>query len=72
MYNTQEVGVVGTALVVATGIKGENVLDLSRRLVKFKHVYKPNTAFKEIYDRNYKVFKRLYRSNTENFKLLNT
>ncbi len=72
VYNTQEVGAVGTALVVAAGIKGEDVLDLSRRLVKVKHVYKPNTAFKEIYDRNYKVFKRLYRSNAENFKLLNT
>ncbi len=72
VYNTQEVGAVGTALVVAAGIKGEDVLDLSRRLVKVKHVYKPNSAFKEIYDRNYKVFKRLYRSNAENFKLLNT
>ena len=32
--NTQEVGAVGTALVVAAGIKGTDVLELSRRLIK--------------------------------------
>ena len=70
--NTQEVGAVGTALVVAAGIKGEDVLELSRKLVRVKYVYKPNAANKEIYERNYKAFKRLYRSNAKNFKLLNS
>ena len=48
------------------------VLELSRKLVRVKHVYKPNAANKEIYERNYKAFKRLYRSNAKNFKLLNS
>ena len=70
--NTQEVGAIGTALVVAAGIKGVDVLHLSRELVKVAHVYKPNTENKEVYDRNYKVFKKLYSSNASNFKMMNT
>ena len=70
--NTQEVGAVGTALVVAAGIKGDDVLELSRRLVRVRHVYKPNVSNREIYEKNYRVFKRLYRSNAKNFKLINS
>lgn len=69
--NTQEVGAIGTALVVAAGIKGVDVLELSRELVKVEHIYKPNSHNKEVYERNYKVFKRLYKSNAENFKDMN-
>ena len=69
--HAQEAGAVGTALVVAAGIRGEDVLALSRKLVKSNHVYQPNAANKKVYERNYKVFKRLYRSNAQNFKLIN-
>ena len=69
--NTQEVGAIGTALVVAAGIKGEDVLDLSRRLVKANHIYKPDPEKKEAYERSYKVFKNLYKSNALNFKGMN-
>ncbi len=71
VYNSQEAGVVGTALVVAAGIKGVDVLELARELVKADHVYKPNSDNKEIYEKNYKVFKRLYSSNAQNFKMIN-
>lgn len=70
--NTQEVGAIGTALVVAAGIKGEDVLALSRRLVKANHVYLPDPGNKDIYERNYRVFKNLYNSNALNFKNLNS
>ena len=69
--NTQEVGAIGTALVVAAGIKGVDVLELSKQLVKPIHTYKPNPENKEVYEHNYKVFKNLYKSNASNFKLLN-
>ena len=36
--NAQEVGAVGTALVVAAGIRGEDVLKLSRQMVKVDNV----------------------------------
>ena len=69
--NSQEVGAIGTALVVAAGIKGVDVLELSRQLVKANHAYIPNPENKAIYERNYKVFKRLYKSNAANYKALN-
>ena len=70
--NAQEAGAVGAALVVAAGIKGEDVLELARRLVKANCTYVPNTKNKEVYERNYSVFKKLYKSNAANFKQLNS
>ena len=70
--NTQEVGAIGAALVVAAGIKGEDVLELSRRLVKANCAYVPNPENKEAYERNFRVFKNLYKSNAANYKLLNS
>lgn len=70
--NTQEAGAVGTALVVAAGIKGVDVLELSRQLVKVEHTYAPNPGNKEVYERNYKVFKKLYKANASCFKDLNS
>ena len=70
--NSQEVGAIGTALVVAAGIKKTDVLKLSQQLIKPNHTYIPNPENKEVYERNYSVFKKLYRSNASNFKDLNT
>ena len=64
-------GTIGTALVVAAGIKGVDVLELSRQLVKPNRVYVPNPANREVYERNYKVFKGLYKANARSFKALN-
>ena len=59
------------ALVVATGIKGEDVLTLAKRLVKVNRVYQPDASNKAVYEKNYRVFKRLYRSNARNFSMIN-
>ncbi|MBO6149445.1 MAG: FGGY-family carbohydrate kinase [Lachnospiraceae bacterium] len=69
--NSQEVGAIGAALVVAAGIKGMDVLDLSRQLITADRTYVPNPSNREIYERNYKVFKKLYKSNARFFKILN-
>jgi xylulokinase len=69
--NTQEVGAVGTAIVVAAGILGTGVTELADRLVKVNHTYVPDPANKEVYERSYRVFKNLYRSNAANFRALN-
>ena len=70
--DTQSVGAVGTALVVAAGVKGVDVMELSRRLVKVGHTYIPDTGNKEIYERNYRVFRKLYKTNASSFHALNT
>ena len=69
--NTQEVGAIGTALVVAAGIRGVDVLDLSRQLVKVSKAYTPDQGNRAVYERNYSVFKKLYKANASNFKKLN-
>ena len=69
--NPQEVGATGTALVVAAGIKKVNVLDLAKELVKPERVYVPDPDTKAVYERSYRVFKKLYRSNRNNFRELN-
>mgnify|MGYP002870149929 CR=1 FL=1 len=69
--STQEVGAIGTALVVAAGINGVDVLELARQLVKPNRVYVPDPANKEVYERNYKVFKRLYKANASSFQTMN-
>ena len=69
--HTQETGAMGTALVVAAGIKGADVMELSRSLIKPNHTYIPNPENKAVYERNYKVFKNLYKSNAEAFNALN-
>ncbi len=67
----QQVGATGAALVIAAGIEGADVLELSRQLVRPTRSYVPNPANREAYDRNYKVFKKLYKSNAAHFKALN-
>ena len=71
VVNAQEVGATGTALVVAAGIQGADVHELSRRFVKVNHTYTPDRRNKKVYERNYKVFKKLYKSNAAHFKALN-
>ena len=71
VYNPQEVGAVGTALVVTAGIRGEDVLELAPKMVKVRDVYEPNPANREVYDRNYSVFKGLYKANAKAFRKLN-
>ena len=70
--NSQEVGAIGTALVVAAGIEGTDVLDLARQLVKVNHTYRPNPKHRDVYERNYQVFKKLYKTNAASFKALNS
>ena len=69
--NSQEAGPIGTALVVAAGIRGVDVLELAHQLVKANHAYTPDPENREVYERNYRVFKKLYKSNASNFMEIN-
>ena len=69
--NSQEAGAIGTALVVAAGIRGVDVLELAHQLVKANHSYVPDPENQVVYERNYKVFKKLYKANASSFQALN-
>ena len=70
--NPREVGAAGTAIMVAAGVKNVDMLELSKQLVKADHTYVPNVENKEAYDKNYKVFKKLYKTNKSNFHKMNS
>ncbi len=69
--STKDVGAVGAAMLVAVG--GGLIPDLSEaaRLIKVEKVYTPCESSKAVYDKNYEVFKNLYKANKKNFAALN-
>ena len=69
--NTQQVGAIGTAILVAAGIKGVDMFDFAKQLVKVENTYIPNPDNRQVYDNGYMVFKKLYKSNAKSFKKLN-
>lgn len=66
----QNVGTVGAAIVVAVGLGIIDSVQEAGKLIKSDRKYTPNKDYKHIYDKNYEVYKRLYKSNKENFKML--
>lgn len=71
VHNPQNVGAVGAALVTAVGIGILDNLEEAVDLIEVSNVYEPNTIHKQIYDRYYLVFKKLYHDNKKNFSNLN-
>ncbi len=68
----QNVGAVGAAACIAVGLGEIEKLSDVKKLIPPKKTFKPNASNKEVYDRNFRVFKNLYKSNKENFAILNS
>ncbi len=67
----QNIGAVGAAACIAVGMGLIPKMTDVKKLIPIEKTYKPNPANKEIYDKNFKVFKNLYKCNKENFAILN-
>ena len=67
----QNAGTVGAALLIALGMKMIDSPEKAGKMIPVKAVYRPNMENKAVYDRNYQVFRRLYKSNAKHFKALN-
>lgn len=67
----QNVGSVGAAAVVGVGLGLIDSMDRVGDFISVRHTYTPNVGNAEVYDRNYKVFRRLYKTNRKNFAMLN-
>jgi len=67
----QNIGAVGAAIVIAVGIGLLNDITDAKKLIPATKSFKPNYANKAAYDRNYEVYKKLYKANKENFAILN-
>lgn len=67
----QNVGAVGAAACIAVGTGMIKKVADVKKLIPLKTTYHPNKANKEVYDRNFRVFKNLYKLNKQNFAILN-
>lgn len=68
----QDVGAVGAAAIIGIGLGViDNITDV-KKFVPAVKTYKPNKANKAVYDKNFEVFKTLYKNNKEAFKALNS
>lgn len=67
----QNIGAVGAAACIAVGMGIIPKMEDVKKLISIKKTYHPNLAHKNVYDKNFKVFQNLYKSNKENFAILN-
>lgn len=68
----ENAGAIGAALIIALGMKIIDSPEAAQKMIPIKAVYHPDPAAKAVYDRNYRVFRRLYKCNAKNFKALNS
>ncbi len=67
----QNVGSIGAAIVAAVGLGLIESLEQANDLITVSKVFTPNPLHVDLYNKGYKVFRRLYHSNRKNFRLLN-
>ena len=67
----QNVGAVGAAVVIAAGMGLIGSVSEAAGLVPESRRFHPNAAHRAVHERNYTVFKRLYKDNKQSFSRLN-
>ncbi|MGB4659324.1 MAG: FGGY-family carbohydrate kinase [Mobilitalea sp.] len=67
----QNVGAVGAAIVVAVGLGIIENMEQADDFITVSCIYCPNTENKDLYDKGFQVFKKLYLCNKKNFKIMN-
>lgn len=72
VLNPQNVGAVGAAALVGVGLGIIPSLETVKEFIPADQVFIPDKMAKEVYDKNYEVFKRLYKTNKSNFKALHS
>ncbi len=70
--NPHNSGALGAALTAAFGLGMMSSFDEIPSRIKQQDVYYPDLSNKKVYDRNYKVFKNLYRQNRILFSMMNS
>lgn len=67
----QDAGAFGAALLIALGMKLIASPEEAAKLIPVKAVYHPDVRNQAVYERGYRVFRSLYKSNAKHFKALN-
>jgi xylulokinase len=67
----QNVGSVGAAAVMGVGLGLIDSLEKAGEFIPVTGVFAPNGDNKEAYDKNYTVFRKLWKANRDSFRILN-
>ena len=67
----QNVGAVGAAVIVAVGLGMIDSVSEAKKLIPAEKTYIPNPEVKALYDKQFAVYKNLYKANKTNFAALN-
>ncbi|MBR5740887.1 MAG: carbohydrate kinase, partial [Firmicutes bacterium] len=66
----QNVGSMGAAILCAVGMGLIGSIEEADGMIPASRTFVPDASLKLVYDRNFEVFKRLYKSNKQNFALM--
>lgn len=69
--NTQDTGAVGAAMLAAVGCGAIKNLDEASKLINVRRTFVPDVKKRPAYEKNYRVFKELHKSNKKNFTAIN-
>jgi xylulokinase len=64
-------GAVGAAAITGVALGVIDGIDIVGAFIPAVKTFVPDISIKPVYDRNYEVFKKLYKSNKSSFKALN-
>lgn len=67
----QNVGSVGAAVLIAVSAGFVDSVEEAKKLIPAEKTFVPNMKNKAVYDKNFAVFKKLYKANKSNFEELN-
>ena len=67
----QNVGAVGAAVIMAAGLGVIDDISDAKKLIPAEKTFLPNPANKAVYDKNYEVYKTLYKNNKAAFAAMN-
>lgn len=71
IQNPQDSGALGAAVVTAVGLGLLPSFAAAKSLIPVREVYRPRPSYRAMYDRQFLVFKGLYKNNKKAFHALN-
>jgi len=69
--NPQDVGTLGAAIVSGVGLGLIPSFAAAKKMIPAGQIYTPQGEYKDLYDRNFEIFKALYKQNRKLFAGLN-
>jgi xylulokinase len=67
----QNAGAVGAAIVTAVGLGAIESLEKANELITVTQTYQPNVSNRQVYEKGYRVFQKLYYCNKKSFRQMN-